>query len=370
MMSDVSIEQDLIERDLAQTRARMDRRLTDLEQRLSPGQVLDDLMTYFRGSEGAEFGRNLMASVQDNPMPAALTGIGLAWLMASSTHIRSNGAATQPRAAAEAPRERHEDLELRVLSAGGAIYRLPDESEEDHRTRIDDARGSALGLKRQAEENAESFATRISDALADAKQAATETLHDLRDSATETIDRLKESTGTAGQGAAAIRHATTGLISTLTGNPVALGAMGLMVGAVLGALVPQSEAEEAALGGIAGQARKAATDLAQQAADKGGQIAQTLVDAGLESARGQGLTGDKPMAEFLKDARSGDLADAVKEVAQDVIGAGGQALRDAGPEGEGKDKNDPTEGGGGQGNRTEGDAGAQRAGERTPLTSG
>src|ERR1700744_3093997 len=114
-MTDVSVEQDLIERDLAQTRARMDTRLNDLQDRLSPGQVIDDLMTYFRGSEGGDFARNLMTSVRDNPLPAALTGIGLTWLMASSTQV--NGVPAAPAASPMPPKSasasRSNDLEMR-----------------------------------------------------------------------------------------------------------------------------------------------------------------------------------------------------------------------------------------------------------------
>ena len=335
-MSDVSVEQDLIERDLAQTRARMDARLDDLQERLSPGRVLDELVTYFRGSEGADFGRNLMASVQQHPLPAALTGIGLTWLMASSTTVR-----TAPTPTAQSPGHSagtNEDLELRVLTAGGEVYRLSDESEDDHRARVDDARGKVLGLKRQAEDTAESFGKKITDALDSAKQAATEKLHDLRDSAAETVDRVKESaTQATGQRLDGMQQATAGLVSALTGNPVALGALGLMMGAVLGALVPQSEAEEAALGGLASQARKAATDAAQQVADKSGEIAQKVVDAGLESAQDHGLTGDKPVSELFQDATSGDLVDNVKQVAQDAMKAGDHAVRESGVAGESKD---------------------------------
>ena len=73
-----------IERDLDETRSRLGTHLSELQDRLSPGQILDDLMGYFRSSEGAAFGQNLVANVRANPMPAAITGIGLAWLMASN----------------------------------------------------------------------------------------------------------------------------------------------------------------------------------------------------------------------------------------------------------------------------------------------
>ena len=68
MMSQSEADQDRIEEDLARTRARMDGRLSALQERLSPGQILDDLMAYFRGSEGGDFARNLAGSVQNNPM--------------------------------------------------------------------------------------------------------------------------------------------------------------------------------------------------------------------------------------------------------------------------------------------------------------
>ena len=88
-MSDTISQQDVIERDLERTRSRMDNRLSELQERLSPGQIVDDMLGYFRGSEGGDFARNLMDSVRDNPLPAALTGIGLTWLMASNPKPRA-----------------------------------------------------------------------------------------------------------------------------------------------------------------------------------------------------------------------------------------------------------------------------------------
>jgi hypothetical protein len=55
-------------------------------------------------------------------------------------------------------------------------------------------------------------------------------------------------------------------------SPVLLGALGLAAGALLGALLPQTDQKEAALGGIASQARDAATNLAQGAMESGKQV--------------------------------------------------------------------------------------------------
>ena len=78
---------DEIERDLASTRARLDERLDSLQERLSPGQMVDEAMGYLRRTgatdQAGEFGRNMARTARDNPIPLALVGVGLVWLMAS-----------------------------------------------------------------------------------------------------------------------------------------------------------------------------------------------------------------------------------------------------------------------------------------------
>ena len=77
-MNDVTSEQDRIESELRQTRSRMDGRLTELRDRMTPGQILDDLTGYLRGSQGADFANNLMATLRNNPVPAVPTAAA-AW---------------------------------------------------------------------------------------------------------------------------------------------------------------------------------------------------------------------------------------------------------------------------------------------------
>src|SRR5260370_1273060 len=72
--------QDLVKGEIALARVEL-----ELQQHRTPGQILDDVMAYFRDSGGGDFGRNLMTSVRNNPLPAAVTGIGLAWLMVSGS---------------------------------------------------------------------------------------------------------------------------------------------------------------------------------------------------------------------------------------------------------------------------------------------
>ena len=70
-----------IERDLSGTRARLDATIDALRRRLAPGEMADRAIAYARGSGGGAFGRNLAGTVRDRPVPVALLGAGIAWLM-------------------------------------------------------------------------------------------------------------------------------------------------------------------------------------------------------------------------------------------------------------------------------------------------
>jgi hypothetical protein len=52
-----------------------------LQSKASIGNIVDEVMKVVRDN-GGDMGRNLGRTVRDNPLPALLTGVGLAWLMA------------------------------------------------------------------------------------------------------------------------------------------------------------------------------------------------------------------------------------------------------------------------------------------------
>lgn len=76
-----------LEREIAATRAEIDRKVALLQHRLSLRAVAGQVATSAQAQGGA-FARNLGAAVRDNPVPALLVGIGLCWLILAS---RGNG---------------------------------------------------------------------------------------------------------------------------------------------------------------------------------------------------------------------------------------------------------------------------------------
>ena len=309
-----------IERDLAETRARMDHRLDELQDRLSPTQMLNDAFAYFKGGDGADFTQGLVAKLKAHPLPAALAGVGIAWLMASSS---------KP----EAPmaRARESDLAVRLRDAEAGVVRWQDEHPEAHASRLDEARGKVLGLTPDASDTAQSYGQKIKEAMASAAQSVREKAHDLTAGATDAADDLGSRAQRAGnavqEGIGNMAQSTRGALASVSGNPFALGAIAAVVGIVAGSLIPTSDEEERALGATANRLRTAGRDLAQDVVDRGGRVATEALGAVKDSAQAHGLTTDKPIGEVVADLKSGSLVDSVKQVASEAVDAGKQSAQ-------------------------------------------
>jgi hypothetical protein len=71
---------DEIERQLERTRVEMDDTMRAIVEKVTPREWLDEASRYFSDT-GTEYGRILGRSIMKNPLPLALTGIGISWLI-------------------------------------------------------------------------------------------------------------------------------------------------------------------------------------------------------------------------------------------------------------------------------------------------
>jgi hypothetical protein len=295
-----------IERELAETRARLGSRLDELTRRLSPGQLVDEGLAYLRHGQGAEFTRNLAADLRDNPLPVALTGLGLTWL-AVSTGIQgsrrgSGSQAVVPYDEARAREAQQDDVSERARRAGEKVARAADETEEAFRSRVADARAAILGVQRQAAETASAFADRVDQAMKAAQDSARSGLRRARDTAGEWRDELEEGGRRGSQAVdAAIRRGSDyaaraggGIAETFGDNPLLLAALGITAGALLGALVPRTAQEDAWLGPSADHAMRAARQAADEAVHRGARVADAAVSAGYRAAQEETRRHDSP----------------------------------------------------------------------------
>lgn len=272
---------DRIEKNLEHDRAHLRETLGAIEQKMSPGRMLDEAMAYFNTGPRA-FAADLTSQIRENPMPALLTGVGIAWMILSDrkTPAADGGsAAAAPTARPDMyndPGLLAEDYEVwdahdRLQAAEWACVRLVDETDEAYALRLDETRASALGLNRVESEPHESFRTKVSTA-ADA----------VRRKGASARDRFRRLAGSAKHGAQAGREGVVSAVkSGLHGagsaassarqwheaNPVATGAIGIAIGALAGAALPLSRKEEQVLGGIADKGLAAGADVSRKAAD-------------------------------------------------------------------------------------------------------
>lgn len=71
---------DMLERDIDARRANIENIVDALENKLSPGQLFDQAWAFTKGN-GGEFFNNLGTSVKNNPVPVLLATVGVTWLM-------------------------------------------------------------------------------------------------------------------------------------------------------------------------------------------------------------------------------------------------------------------------------------------------
>jgi hypothetical protein len=289
-MPDYTNNADELDRDVALRRERLERDLQELQARLSPGQLLDEGLNYLRRSQGADFVRNLGESVRDRPLPVALVGIGLAWLAASGAG---------PTGRSHVANADEPGLMSRAWEAGRAVARQAGETEAAYRERVLQARAQVLGVARQAGEAADAFSTRIEEAMYTARDRAS-ALRDrvvdtagqsyarATDAASQGYARAQDYAGRAGDYASrtadVVSRNTSNLASTISDNPVLLGALGLVAGALLGAVIPRSRSEEEMLAPLADRTVETARDVAGEALDRGERVARAAVRAGMEAA--------------------------------------------------------------------------------------
>jgi len=203
-----------LEREIDQQRADINHIVDALENKLSPGQLFDRMVHFGKGN-GREFAQNIGNAVKANPVPALLTSIGLLWLYASRNEpapVRSDVAGTDDRTG----------IMDRAREMGGEVS------------------DTVSGTWNQARSRVADTTARMAD-----------TAHDARESLMHQKDR-----------------AVQGYNAMLRDNPLALGAIGVAIGALLGAALPTTEPENRLMGEASDRVADKAKEAVQTGAEK------------------------------------------------------------------------------------------------------
>lgn len=294
-----------LEREAEQTRAQIASTLDELRACMTPGRVVDQLAERMSEGAAAAFARNLRDQAVRNPMPLALMGASLAWLMlggrSADGFMRRTGERLRDAAddTADSLRDATDKAGEKGAEWSDKVSAVGSDSAENLRSTAEDAKRAAS----QTGDRLRDMAGSMSDS---AQQTASETAEALRETAGSTKDAVQRSAAagydtvadTARRTASSITESTkaAGQRTLQTGStlldfcreqPMLLTGLGIAVGALVGALLPATEAENRLMGETSDSLKNRAQDLASEQVEGAKKIGERALDAAADEASQQ-----------------------------------------------------------------------------------
>ncbi|MBW9118107.1 DUF3618 domain-containing protein [Rhizobium cauense] len=296
---------DELQREIDLDRQRIGDRIDAIQERMSPGQLVDEVLAYAKGSGGAEYVSNLGHALKANPIPVALMGISLAWLVAKQA---------APNAAVETLGD---EVEHPLYPVNGPVRRIgPPRLEGDARySHFSDSTGKSLkALTDDAGRRAGHFMDEAgkmyrgfsdtsgrqvdhildetgamldaasgwaSEKWGQAKNTATE-LGSKASSAASAISHRTSSAATGIQDQT--RRMNEAILTHFRDQPLVGGALAFAVGAAIGAALPRTEVEDDLLGETADATKDALSAQTSEVVERGKQIASDVYESAIEIA--------------------------------------------------------------------------------------
>ncbi|MGC1275809.1 MAG: DUF3618 domain-containing protein [Planctomycetaceae bacterium] len=396
-------DSDEIRRDIDRTRTEMDRTIDELGERLQPRNLFDEVIASVRGSlfstsgtscrtssaggsqqlseqlsdTASRMGRSLIETVRENPVPAALMGAGLAWLLfedKAERAYRSRRLSSNADAVDELEAYSGSYVDARTgkpydESYGAGFEDLDDDGEPDVEPEsLKDKAARAASSVKQA---VQGTASALGSAAGTIGHAAGKTAQSVKGAARRTgrtASSTKHALGDYGhsmgrsmrqtrESAREYRHSTADSVQrfghlaadktragyamsrdrfndALDDKPMAVGVAAIAAGLLAGFALPRTRAEDRTIGHTADEFKDEARRRGREAVEQGRDVASHLAEEALGDAEGQGLSPDSlggKVARVAKDAMhaakdsarregidAGSLAEKAKHVGESV----------------------------------------------------
>lgn len=351
-MTDQQKSPEEIEREIAATRSEIDETINALQEKVSPGQLVNQALGYVKEG-GGDFAANLGRAVRDNPMPLMLIGVGLGWMMFSGRssedrsyeRVEADGTVTSYRydphsrsfysesgsyagTMGEAERRRATTYGS-TYAAGGGTSRTTDYGRttgyggtsgatgysgaggdtSSSQSAMDRAKGAASDAASDAKEGLADAGGKISQKAGALRHEASERMRDARHAAGEathaagerissaaaaTQEQLHRAREQAGIYADRVRHQGARARQTtqqwMYDYPLAVGAVTLAVGAGIAAAIPATRREHEVLGESSDAVKAQARHLVDEQIEQGREVGSAALEAGRKEAEAQHLT--------------------------------------------------------------------------------
>lgn len=344
-----------IEREIETQRSALTSNIEDLQQKFSIDALVRQVSDQFR-EHGGDMGRSITDQVKSNPIPLALTGIGLAWMMfgnsqrpvSSGNYNRVEDDYRQSRLATERSYTRHD-------RASSTFESDPSWSREstdiDGPSTMDRLSSGASSASQKVSEGVSSAGDKVSSGLtsvesgvtsaaSSAKSAVTRGAESIRDSVSSAGSRIAEGTESlteegrerviaARQKAVEMRRSAARSVSQgadaaadlYERQPLVVGALALAVGAALGGALPRTRTEDGLMGEQSDHLFAEAERIYEEEKSKVTKVAQSVSDEVKDVATetkadlDRGAPGEKTATEAIAD-KAKTAADRMKGAAE------------------------------------------------------
>ncbi|SDB58740.1 DUF3618 domain-containing protein [Bauldia litoralis] len=307
------INTELLQREIEAQRARVDETIDHLQARLSPGQLVDEVLAYTKDGGGAFVG-NLGKTAAANPVPVALLGVSLAWLMSKPAPGPSKTVEDDPRG--DTPpfddhlypvmpikgdslrRVGHSNDEtgrryVEFADEAGAKFRaLSDAAGRRAGHFVDEAGNTYRGFTNAAGKEVQAFKDEAGALLEDASDWASHTWRSAIDAVQGTkakvgagASRVGDVASDVGRGAGEhARQINESIIAAFRNQPLVGGALAFAAGAAMAAALPRTEREDDLMGAASDQVKASLGKQAEEVYDAAKEQAQEVYEKITEHA--------------------------------------------------------------------------------------
>jgi ElaB/YqjD/DUF883 family membrane-anchored ribosome-binding protein len=260
--------------EIERTRAGMSETVDAIQERLNPENLKEqakDRVKEATVGKAQEAGSGLVNTIRQNPLPAALTGIGLGWLLVNARKQSSS-------------RPPYRDATYRDAAyvEGYSTGAYPPAS---YPPRYEDESGSsashALGNARD----------KVGETATQAQDKAGELAGRAQDKAGQVANSTQDRVGNLGnQARYQAQRASGGFQRILQENPLTVGTLAVGVGAAVGLAIPETSKEHEVMGEARDNLVDKAQEKVQETQQKVQQVAGEAQNAAQQEAENQGLT--------------------------------------------------------------------------------
>ena len=240
--------------EIERTRADMSETVDAIQGRLNPQNLKEQAKDRIKEATVGRAGEarsGIVNTIRANPLPAALTGIGLGWLFVNARRQSSEQLRYQDRAYAYPP-------------------------VDDYPPRYEDEGADGSSAAQAAER---------------AKDKVGETAERAQDKAEELASRTQDGAGQLSNRAQyQVRQVGDGFQRVLQENPLTVGALAVGVGAAIGLAIPETSKEHEVMGEARDNLVDKAQEKVQETQQKAQKVAEEAQSAAQQEADNQGLT--------------------------------------------------------------------------------